>query len=276
MLLQHRLTSFMLALLLPLAISTPVSITGPASHIVAARDHTKALQERATANDKKWQPALDFDTDSCYNVPAVDADGNVAKGLGNDYSNSASEQCRDAEDLDNNNVYSRQRCNNKWCAYMYDYYFEKDVAVPKVIDPSGHRHEWEHIVVFVQGDEAKYVAVSQHGKYETKAADKVRWDGTHPKVVYNKDGGRTHNFRFANEKDDKIENHKGVWFRGALVSYMGFPSTAVRDALMNNDWGHASVGIKDSSFKGNLDKARGKNLPEFDSGVDRDGSPGNP
>ena len=55
----------------------------------------------------------------------------------------------------------------------------------------------EHIVVFVQGDEAKIVAASAHGDYDTKNAADVRWDGTHPKIVYHKDGGSTHAFRFA-------------------------------------------------------------------------------
>ncbi|KAI5918137.1 necrosis inducing protein-domain-containing protein [Camillea tinctor] len=268
------MTEWSLTLLLPLAASTPASFERQVNHTVAVEEPPTALPERATDNDKKWQPALDFDTDSCYNVPAVDAEGNVAKGLDHNYSG-PSEDCRDASDLDNNNVYSRQRCNNGWCAYLYDYYFEKDVAVPYVADAGGHRHDWEHIAVFVQNDEAKFVAVSQHGKYDARAADKVRWDGTHPKAVYHKDGGTTHNFRFANEDDDNIENDKGVWFLGALVSYNGFPSDSIRDAMMNNDWGHASVAIKDASFPGNLDRARGDNLPEFDSSTD-DGSPGTP
>lgn len=40
-----------------------------------------ALPQKATANDLRWQPSLDFDTDSCYNVPAIDKDGNIAQGL---------------------------------------------------------------------------------------------------------------------------------------------------------------------------------------------------
>lgn len=100
------------------------------------------------------------------------------------------------------------RCNNGWCAHVYDYYFEKDAAVQHAIDAGGHRHDWEHIIAFTQGDEAKIVAASKHGDYDTKDADQVRWDGSHPKVVYHKDGGSTHCFLFGSEGDDKIENHK--------------------------------------------------------------------
>ena len=138
-----------------------------------------------------------------------------------------------------------------------------------VADVGGHRHDWEHIVVFVQGDEAKVVAASAHGDYDTKDAADARWEGTHAKIVYHKDGGSTHAFRFANPSDDKIENHKGVWFRGALVGYeTGFPSVGLRDTLMTHDFGHASIAIKDGGFKRNLDFARNDKVPGFDSGLD--------
>ncbi|KAI1640138.1 necrosis inducing protein [Biscogniauxia mediterranea] len=228
---------------------------------------------------------MDFDTDGCYNTPAIDADGNVAPGL--DHVNTGlSEGCRDPSDLVNNNVYSRARCNNGWCAYLYDYYFEKDVAVPNFpLDP-GHRHDWEHVVVFAQGDVPRVVAVSQHGEYETRDAADVRWDDNggdgggggprHPKVVYHKDGVSTHSFRFAAAADDDVENATGRWFYGPLVSYNGFPSAAVRDRLMAWDFGAANVALKDASYPGQLDRARGDKVDAaFDSNVD-DGSPGDP
>ena len=177
--------------------------------------------------------------------------------------------CRDPWDLDNNNVYVRARCNNNWCAYVYDYYFEKDVAVQHVIDAGGHRHDWEHIVVFVEGDTARVVAASRHGGYDSRDAGNVRWDDTHPKIVYHKDGGSTHAFRFANPDDDNVENHRHEWFRGALVDYQtGFPSVEVRDKLMGWDFGHATIAIKDSTFQGNIDSARSDKVPNFDSGID--------
>jgi hypothetical protein len=77
----------------------------------------------------------------------------------------------------------------------------------------------------------------------------VRWLGTHPKIVYHKDGGLTHAFRFAKAADEKIENHKGVWFRGALVSYNGFPSTAIRDKLCAFDFDEATIAFKDPNLR---------------------------
>ncbi|KAI1873960.1 uncharacterized protein JN550_003229 [Neoarthrinium moseri] len=247
--------------------------SSPLQHL-QTRDPPRALPEKATADDKKWQPAMDFDTDSCYNTPAIDANGNMAPGLDHDNTGLSSD-CHDLSDLQNNNVYSRARCNNGWCAYMYDYYFEKDVAIQYFPFDPGHRHDWEHIIVFVQNGVAKAVAASQHGNYETKAANDVRWEGNHPKMVYHKDGLSTHCFRFANADDDKIENALGSWFYGALISYNGFPSTALRDKLMSWDFGDANVGIKDSSFANQLENARKDFVPGFDSSV-VDGSPGNP
>ncbi|KAM5341981.1 hypothetical protein ACJ41O_015012 [Fusarium nematophilum] len=245
--------------------------------ILERRDPPRMLDENATPDQIKWQPAMDFDTDSCYNVPAIDMDGNVCPGLKAWMQYEFAKDCRDESDLDNNNVYVRTRCNNGWCAFLYDYYFEKDVGSPGVIgDAGGHTHDWEHIAVFVKdGEGAKVVAVSQHGDYETRWADELRWhEDTHAKVVYHKDGGSTHCFRFADEGDDNIENHKGVWFFGPLVDYYRMP-IELRDKLMSYDFGSASIGIKDASFKSNLDKARDGSddasddrVPGFDSGVD--------
>jgi necrosis inducing protein (NPP1) len=74
---------------------------------------------------------------------------------------------------------SRQRCNSGYCMYMYDYYFEKDYA-----DVGGHKHDWEHIIVWVPDDSSKkkYVCASQHGEWLCHPQEKVRWDGDHPKV----------------------------------------------------------------------------------------------
>ncbi|KAF4972082.1 hypothetical protein FZEAL_9676 [Fusarium zealandicum] len=247
--------------------------------VLEKRDPPRALGASASDEENKWQPSMDFDTDGCYNVPAIDGDGNVSPGMKAWMQYDFAKDCRDESDLDNNNVYVRSRCNNGWCAYLYAYYFEKDVGSPGVIGPAGgHTHDWEHVAVFVKDNEgAQVVAVSQHSDYETRASVDARWDqDTHVKVVYHKDGGSTHAFRFANEADDGIENHKGVWFRGALVGWNGFPSVEIRDKLVNYDFGSASLAIKDNTFKPNLDKARdssedGSNnmVPGFDSGFDQ-------
>lgn len=235
-----------------------------------------ALPQNATTLDLLYQPALDFDTDGCYNVPAISGSGVIVSGLPHHFTGLSS-NCRDASDLDNNNVYSRQRCNSGWCIYLYGYYFEKDVAIPNFID-TGHTHDWEHIAVWVRqsSGKAEYVAASQHGNYEVRKAADVRWEegGTHPKMVYHKDGGSTHCFRFADPGDDAVENHRGVWFKGALVSYNGFPTTEVRDQLFAYDFGKATIDFKDATFAGAIGRAKPGEVT-FNTGLD-EGSPGTP
>ncbi|KAK0610349.1 necrosis inducing protein-domain-containing protein [Bombardia bombarda] len=271
-------TTSLLLLLLAATISPSLAHPYPTVeylNLLASRavNPPTALPQKATAKDLRWQPSLDFDTDGCYNVPAISAAGVIAEGLPHNWVGLATD-CRDLSDLNNNNVYSRQRCNNGWCIYMYDYYFEKDVAIADFIDV-GHTHDWEHISVWVRdGGGAEYVAASQHGGWEIKYYTDVRWDGEHPKMVYHKDGAGTHAFRFANAADDAIENAKGVWFRGPLVSYNGFPA-GIRDKLYAYDFGKATIALKDGQFPSHITSAIPSQISGFDVNLDV-GSPGTP
>ncbi|KAK7909259.1 hypothetical protein PG985_015137 [Apiospora marii] len=272
------------------------------------RDPPKALPGCATDADKRFQPVMDFDKDGCYNSPAVDAAGTIATGLkcGGDKNG----HCRDKSDLDNNNVYARARCNHGWCAHMYAYYFEKDQSVHGSCGV-GHRHDWEHVTVWARegADRAAYVAVSQHKGWEVRDAADVRFEGARPKVVYHQDGGLTHDFRFANEADDEVENHHGKWFvsapsiaiavysregdteernvpslfinadpsqSGALLSWNGLPDT-VRTALVNGDFGAAYLNFKDEGgFSNKLKDAKGDKDISLDVSSDNENSPGTP
>lgn len=219
-------------------------------------DPPPALPSNVTDPDGTFQPSFDYDGDGCYPTPAISADGTLNPGL--NLGGDVNGNCHDESDLDNTNSYSRSKCNNDWCAYMYGLYFEKDQAA---LGPgsAGHKHDWEHVVVWVNGGEAKYVSVSQHKGYETKAAGDIAWEETHPKVVYHKDGISTHAFRFASA-DEPPENHKGAWQRPALVSWDGYPE-GIRDKLMGADFGAAQLAIRDSHFADNLAKAKPSDIP---------------
>lgn len=82
-----------------------------------------ALPEGADDIEKKLQPYLDFDTDGCYNTAAIDPDGNLNEG--HKATGTPQGDCRDPHQLEHSNTYSRKRCNNGYCAVMYEYYFEK-------------------------------------------------------------------------------------------------------------------------------------------------------
>ncbi|KAK2594356.1 hypothetical protein QQS21_007916 [Conoideocrella luteorostrata] len=233
-----------------LVILTLLFITGLASPLFPTSPGSRhALPEAAPRDALRYQPVLDYDMDSCYNVPAIDAQGNVNKGLGHS-GTTVAKYCRDAEDLDDQNV--------------YEHYFEKDIAV-SYVDCCGHRHEWENIVVFVQDGQrnASFVSASTHQTYIRRNASEVRFQGSHPKIVYHKDGISTHCFRFAVEKDDNVENHKHVWVRGALVDWNGYPSTMLRDTMISA-FDENRPKIDNELFGGALKNAVGNMIPDFD------------
>lgn len=212
------------------------------------------LPTAAPEADRKFQPAMDYDKDGCYPTPAIGPEGkiNPGKNLGGDVNG----ECRDEVDLDDANVYSRSKCNNGWCAYMYAFYFEKD-QVSLGPGSAGHKHDWEHVVVWVQNDTPVWVAVSQHGGYFWRHRDQIPWDGTHTKVVYHKDGGSTHAFRHAKSDngDEPPENHKGTWHLPKVIGWNDFPR-GFRDKLVAADFKPASLALKDGTFEDNLAKAK--------------------
>lgn len=216
-----------------------------------------ALPSNAEEAEYTYQPALDYDTDGCYATPAIGPDGTINPGLSP--TGALGSDCRDASDLDNTNAYSRHKCNNGWCAYMYALYFEKDQALP-LIGLGGHRHDWEHIVVWVQDGTVRYVSTSNHGSYTVTPATGVRFEGTHPKIVYHKDGLSTHCFRIATAKDDPPENHKGTWQYPPLVGWNGYPP-GLRDRLVAHDFGSATFGLKDGVFTDRLASAKPSGIP---------------
>lgn len=239
-----------------------ISLTGAialiaAVPVVAHADPPPALPQNADGMEQTYSPAYDYDTDGCYPTPAIGSNGVIAPGLA--LGGHMNGQCRDQWDLDNTNGYARYKCNNGWCAIMYGLYFEKDQAS---LGPgsAGHRHDWEHVVVWVQNGTAQYVSTSQHGNYAIHHRNNIRWDGTHPKVVYHKDGPGTHCFRAANGNDEPPENHYRGWQFPRLVGWNGYPA-GLRDKLVNANFGSASFALKDGNFNGQLEKAKPSSLP---------------
>lgn len=190
----------------------------------AFADPPQALAENASEREKTFQPVYDYDTDGCYATPGIGADGTVAPGL--DLGGDVNGSCRDESDLENTNTYSREKCNNGWCGIVYGSYFEKD-QVSHGGGSAGHRHDWEHIVVWVKDGKVEYVSTSAHGGFTVHKSADLPFEGTHAKVVYHKDGITTHAFRAAKNDggDEPPENHKGTWQRPALVGW-----TAIRRA----------------------------------------------
>jgi len=229
-----------------------------ASAGVALADPPQALDWSAPWEDRTYEPAFDYDGDGCYPTPAIGRDGTIAPGLKT--TGAVNGSCHDSWDLDNTNAYSRVKCNNGWCGYIYGLYFEKDQAVAGS-GLGGHRHDWEHVVVWVQNGTPQFVSTSAHGKYKTYARNQLPWDetGNHPKVIYHKDGASTHCFRIAGF-GEQPENHKGTWQYPPLVGWDNYPA-GLRDKLTSADFGSAQFGLREGSFNGELSKAKPASIP---------------
>ncbi|GKU06080.1 unnamed protein product [Fusarium langsethiae] len=130
----------------------------------------------------------------CYNTAAIDPSARINPGQGPTASPQG--RCRDPGQLENSNVYSRSRCNNGYCAIMYEYYFEKDESLGLSF-LAGHHHDWEN-VVFVKDGEIVQVALACHGEYEESPVRTwlefmeykrtIPLENNHPMLVYHKDG----------------------------------------------------------------------------------------
>ncbi|MER5454397.1 NPP1 family protein [Micromonospora sp. NPDC002389] len=218
------------------------------------------LPHHAGGYESSFSPAYDYDTDGCYAVSAISQDGRINGGLRT--TGAINGSCRDRSDLDMSQTYARSTCNNGWCAIVYASYFEKDQAVHGS-GLGGHRHDWEHVISWVDQatDRVEYVTTTQHSSRRTYPRAQVRFDGTHPKVVYHKDGASTHFFRLANANDEPPENHYGTWHYPPVVDWNGWPSLDLRNSLMAADFGAASIKIKDGAFEYLLGVAKPTGIP---------------
>ncbi|RBL79478.1 hypothetical protein DDE05_57690, partial [Streptomyces cavourensis] len=143
-------------------------------------------------------------------------------------------------------------------------YFEKDQAVHGS-GLGGHRHDFEHVISWVNqaSNQVDYVSTTQHRTVKTYPRSQVRFDGSHPKVVYHKDGASTHFFRLANNNDEPPENHYGNWRYPPIVDWNGFPTTELRDRLMSADFGAATIKVtdKDDRFRNLLNSSKPAGIP---------------
>ncbi|MPY55628.1 NPP1 family protein [Streptomyces spongiae] len=221
------------------------------------------LPVSTTSFQKTFQPLFDYDTDSCFPVAAIDKNGTLNGGL--DDSGSVTGQCRSGH-LGKANTYSRVKCNNGWCGIVYTLYFEKDMSCANCT-PTSHRHDWEAAVVWIpQGASTpQHVAVSAHGKYTKASFSSVQKDGVRLKVVYHKEGGSTHSFRFAKSGEVPEAWSDGGWDHPGLVSWNSFPAgnngVNLQSKMQNATWGKANFPLKDGRFVEELKNAKPDGIP---------------
>jgi hypothetical protein len=239
------------------------------------------LPQLTTALDKRFQPAIDFDTDVCFNVPAVDASGRISPAAST-YATRPPASCRSASYRAQSNVYARSRCNNGYCGRVYSYFWQSDFS---------HAYDWESIIVWTtdQGASSTVVGVTRgvHGDWETRATSggQLRFvsdsSGEHVKMVFHYETlGFSHLWRFSKTDggDEPPENGTGQWLIQPLVSWNGYFSVAVRNSMSNYDFGGANFDNKDARFANTLAAANASGIaPGFNANLDAGAnSPGCP
>lgn len=186
---------------------------------------------------EEYYPVFDFDGDGCYPATPFDKNNNLSANPGLEAS-SITGQCHDYGWWNTANTLHRQLCNQRLegnmtvrrCAHFFELYFEKDQAVQGSW-LFGHRHDVETVIVwtgrrtYADGGNSHFVShvsVSAHGKFDTRHIKDTIHNRGHAYVVYHKDGGGTHAFRFANQGDrDHVEfiGNGGDFFAPTIISY---------------------------------------------------------
>ncbi|MFI1358317.1 NPP1 family protein [Streptomyces sp. NPDC020898] len=216
------------------------------------------LPESTTTFQKQFQPVFDYDADGCLPVAAIDINGNLNGGL--DDSGTITGQCR-SNHLGKANTYSRAKCNNGWCGIAYTLYFEKDM-IGDYITAGSHRHDWETVVIWIrQGASTPYGAsASAHGNYVFWQWSNVAKDGVRAKVVYHKDGVKSHAFRFAGQNETAEAWGDGGWDFPRLVTWTRFPAgnngVDLQARMQNATWGDANFPLKDGRYNDELNAAK--------------------
>lgn len=241
------------------AAALTVGLTGSANAAVLNPINIDKVWQKAPTQEM-FQPLFDYDSDSCFPAAAVESNGRLNGGLQD--TGSITGGCRNNH-LGKANTYSRAKCDkgSGWCGIIYTLYFEKDQnAAGNIV--GGHRHEWESAVVWYHGNDQwpSYVSVSAHGNYTTKRFNDVEREGKRFKVVYHKDGGLTHSFRFAKAGERAEAWGNGGWDRPALAPYdiLWSRYKSAYDALEESSWGNANFPLQDKfdHFRKDLNEAK--------------------
>lgn len=199
-------------------------------------DKVRPMEFSASEVSKKYLPKIKI-SNGCYPYTAVDRFGNYSKGQNYRVKNRAY-KCKEK---DKQQVYSRVRViKSKLLAVMYAYYFPKDAGA--VFGKFGHRHDWEHVVVFVGDYRSKNekivgVAYSGHGGVTVTKKPNRSGNGIYAHYAYHK--SLTHSFR---------EGNSGSNDKHILLNWNDIPEAA-KDTLNNQSFGHAIVPFRDRGMR---------------------------
>lgn len=200
----------------------------------------------------RYAPLVKVDKNACLPASAVTREGQPNPGLAP--FGGLTSGCRAASEAAAGmaNAYGRTACqvvsSDTFCAHAFAYYFPKDqfslISIPGI---GGHRHDFEHLVVWTKNGAMTHASASSHGTLKTKALTDIpspyRDQTFH--AVYVKHNVRTHGFRFARTGESGNFDARNGFSTLAVVAWDALP-VAARETLNTYDFGVASIKLKDS------------------------------
>lgn len=252
-------------------ISLAAALTGCLLSVNTLASDFAKLDEALPSNGiiNNLEPVFDYDGDGCLPSAGISRAGQKNAGLRT--SGRITGDCRSGNFLLTSNTLHRYVCktvsNDQYCGHFYSLYFEKDQVMNWF--GGGHRHDWEHAAVWTKNGVVTHGSYSAHGNLYTKPAAELPFQDGHLKIVYHKDGGLTHAFRFA-KTDEYAENPYGSFMTPTIISWYALEGDGVSNAEMRNklntyDYGSATIPMKDSNFLNNLNNNLPSGYPAFSS-----------
>ena len=227
-------------LLLPLSVNSAYAIDS------ISHDEVQPITNTSVETlHSKFLPWIDVEHGCDYQA-AINIDGEVSAGL-----KASGRSNGDCESL-NGQVYAKSEIfSDGTTAIMYAYYFAKDHALWGGL--GGHRHDWEHVVVWIDDNEEVIgAAYSSHGDYSKTTSPLMIDDNI---VVKYSNSNTTHSL-FEADSTDSISQEN-------LISYDNLNAN-VQTNLDENDWGNATFPLKISKFSDYLAESRPFDFPYRD------------
>lgn len=228
----------------------------------------KGLDKESTEpNLSMGRVVFDFDGNSCLASSPIVSDGNgkykINEGLDVN-TGRESDNCSYSDQLSKAEVLYKEKCAKtpdplvwgKYCARVFAIYMVKDSPI--------HRHDLEHVVLWMKDDKVDEVGTTAHTSTKNKIvslfprlsrySDKADFNSF--TVVYHKDGALTHALRPSKSVELKKynitynteapENPTETWFspRVVNVDHKDIPKE-YKDIVKSGDWGKAKLLIKD-------------------------------
>lgn len=197
------------------------------------------------------RPIMSFDSKSCLPIAATDQAGTQNGGLKS--SGSPGGSCRSA---DKTQAYVRWACKkhgqSSYCGILYAFYFEKDQ--PSTSPLGGHRHDWEHVIMWTKDKVPQFMTISDH-----RGVREFDLKYSHPGDKWNSNlrntSGKRYNVRYwrtdgsvsTNSFDAITTSDKD--FPGEYVHYTNWDQlNSKQKAALAGNWASAVSRIGDNNF----------------------------